>query len=72
MEDIYKKGELFLTLHSGDCIKEYYRTDCLGKVVEVTTNQSNNTTERLMSTTDLSDKVIKMFFPKVTSDVSKN
>jgi hypothetical protein len=72
MGNIYNKGEKFLTLHSGDCIKEYYRTDCLGKVLEVTTNVSNNTSKQLVSTADLSDKVIKQFFPSVTSEVSKN
>jgi hypothetical protein len=59
MGDIYKKREHFLTLHSGDCIREYYKTDCIGKVLEVTTNQSNNTSKKLVNTTDLSDKVIK-------------
>lgn len=64
MGDIYKKGEIFLTLHSSGSIKEYYRTDCLGKVLEVTTNLSNNTSEKLVSTTDLSEDVIKMVLPK--------
>jgi hypothetical protein len=64
MGDIYNRGEHFLTLHSSGNIKEYYRTDCLGKVLEVTTNLSNNTTEKLVNTTELSESVTKKILPK--------
>jgi hypothetical protein len=56
MTDIYSKGKLYLTQHYGDSIKEYYGTDCTGKMLEVTTNISNNVTERLLNINDLPKK----------------
>ena len=53
MGDIYKKEKLYLTLHSGDSIKEYYGTNCTGKMMEVTTNISNNINERLLNYREL-------------------
>lgn len=49
MGDIYNKGRLYLTLHTYSNVKEYYGTDCIGKMVEVTTNISNNKSEKLLA-----------------------
>ena len=49
MLDKYNVGELDHTQHFTDCVKEYYKTDCLGKLLEVTITASNKTTEKILN-----------------------
>jgi hypothetical protein len=50
---MYNKKKHYLTLHYGDGVKEYYGTDCMGKLLEVSTNLSNNISERLLNYKDI-------------------
>ena len=49
MRDNYNKGRLCLIKHSLDGIKEYYTTDCVGMMLEVTTSVSNKSSEKLIN-----------------------
>jgi hypothetical protein len=62
MADIYSKGKLYLTQHYGDSIKEYYGTDCTGKMLEITTNISNNVSKRLLNYKELPKEVMCKIF----------
>jgi len=53
MVDNYNVGEVSFTQHFTDCVKEYYKTDCLGKLLEVTITASNKTTEKLLNYQEL-------------------
>lgn len=65
MVNNYNKGELSFTQHFTDCVKEYYRTECMGKLLEVTITASNKTTERILSYKDVDDNVFCGIFRNV-------
>lgn len=62
MTDIYNKSSLCLTQHYDDSIKEYYRTECTGKVIEVTINHSNNITKKIINITELPKEILTKIF----------
>tara|TARA_Y100000389_G_scaffold73617_1_gene70268 strand:- start:325 stop:555 length:231 start_codon:yes stop_codon:yes gene_type:complete len=53
MVDNYSREKLYLTKHSLDGVKEYYGTDCIGMMLEVTISITNKTTEKLLKYRDL-------------------
>lgn len=62
MRDNYNKGRLCLIKHSLDGIKEYYTTDCVGMMLEVTTSVSNKSSEKLLKYRDIpKDAFYKIF-----------
>ena len=61
----YNKGEISFTQHFTDCVKEYYKTDCLGKLLEVTITASNKTTERILNYQELDYNVFCGIFRNV-------
>jgi len=65
MADNYNKGKLYLTKHSLDGVKEYYGTDCMGMMLEVTTSVSNKTTEKILNYRDLPSEVFCSIFKMV-------
>jgi len=65
MVDNYNVGEVSFTQHFTDCVKEYYKTDCLGKLLEVTITASNKTTERILNYKDVNDNVFCGIFRNV-------
>jgi hypothetical protein len=62
MVDNYNKGKLYLTKHSLDGVKEYYGTDCMGMMLEVTTSVSNKTTEKLLKYRELPNEAFSSIF----------
>jgi hypothetical protein len=62
MVDNYNKGELYLTKHSLDGVKEYYSTECMGMMLEVTTSVSNKTTEKLLKYRELPYEAFSSIF----------
>ena len=65
MVDNYNVGEVSFTQHFTDCVKEYYRTECMGKLLEVTITASNKTTERILNYKDVNDNVFCSIFRNV-------
>jgi len=65
MVDNYNIGEVSFTQHFTDCVKEYYKTDCLGKLLEVTITASNKKTEKLLNYQELDYNVFCGIFRNV-------
>ena len=65
MVDNYNIGEVSFTQHFTDCVKEYYRTECMGKLLEVTITASNKKTEKLLNYQELDYNVFCGIFRNV-------
>ena len=65
MVNNYNRGEISFTQHFTDCVKEYYKTDCLGKLLEVTITASNKKTEKLLNYQELDYNVFCGIFRNV-------